>query len=144
MSTNSPVWCVDSSVLLRVILGDSPAASRWLEARKASGERLVGSRMLEVEVGRVLINRGFAVTDGDRFLSEFNIMDIDDGVIQQALSISERLSGADSIHVATALVFDSPLVSLVTHDSQMASAAQALGLPIVDPVTDDPNRGPVA
>jgi hypothetical protein len=35
-------------------------------------------------------------------------------------------------------------ITVVTHDKQMADAARGLGFDVLDPVSDDPRRSPVA
>lgn len=142
MPTNQ-VWCVDASVLLRSLLGESPATNAWFAEVERHGHWLFGSRMLELETVRYYTNRNQPTSEAVARLEKFQIRDISDGVIRIAKSLSGPLSGADAIHVATALSLGSPRVTLVTHDSRMARAAKAAGLKVHDPVTDDPNRGPV-
>ena len=137
-------WYVDSSVLLRALLGDSAAAKSWFEQAKAHGDRFIGSRMVEVEVRRVVRNIGQPQDAADAYLDEFALDSIDNDLLDESIAIPHPLGAADSIHVATAMRLGTGTLTLVTHDAQMARAAQALGFTVHDPVTDDPNRAPVA
>lgn len=137
-------WYVDSSVLLRAIVDSSRAASAWFEAVVANGDRLVASRLLEVEVRRVVRTIGGDQDVVTEYLDEFVLIHIPDDLLDEAVAIEQRLGGADSIHIATALRVGTRAVTVATHDKQMATAAVALGFDVTDPVTDDPHRGPVA
>lgn len=101
--------------------------------------------MLELEVRRVAKNAGKSQVDVDAYLNLFHLVTITDDLIDDAINLDPPLGGADALHVATALrLRELPEFSLVTHDGQMANGAEALGLNAFDPVTDDPNRPPVA
>ena len=146
----SNIWVVDSSVVLRALLDGSVAATTWLEEVTASDGRLAGSEMLAIEVRRIALNRELATgdatiaSDAELFLSRFDLMDIDRVITARASAIRLPLRAADAIHLATALDWGANAVSFATHDGQQAEAARALGFRVFDPVTDDPNRGPVA
>lgn len=100
--------------------------------------------MLELEVLRVVKNAGLAVDVAKEYLDEFSLIAITDDLIDEAIAREPMLGSADSIHVASAIRLDPERVTLVTHDAQMARAALGLGFQVLDPVTDDPGRGPVA
>ena len=137
-------WFVDSSVLLRAILGHSAAAKTWFETAVAGGDALLGSRMLEVETCRTVRNRGLDLSVAVEYLDEFTLLSIDDPLLDEAVAIEPPCGGADSIHLAAALRLGRHAGTLVTHDAQMSRAGTALGFPVHDPVTDDPHRPPVA
>lgn len=129
--------------MLRALTGDSAAANDWFTSAKANGDRFLGSRMLDIEVTRFLVNNSRARTDADAYLDSFTLFEIDEKVAEAAKAIPFSISGADSVHVATAQLIGSEYLTLVTHDQRMADVAQSLGFKVYDPVTDDPNRGPV-
>ncbi|MCL1800303.1 MAG: type II toxin-antitoxin system VapC family toxin [Promicromonosporaceae bacterium] len=135
---------VDSSVILRALLGQSPATRQWFEGLRSSHVTLLTSRLGEVEVRRVAQNAGTPKNEVDDYLDRFALILVDDQLLNEAIAIPFPLGGADSIHVATALRFGPTALEIVTHDAQMAAACQALGFHVSDPVTDDPNRAPVA
>lgn len=143
MMTDPPIRYVDSSVLLRAIVERSPAARTWFDAAAAAGDRFVSSRMLELEVRRVLKNANVDDAVASAYLDEFVLIPLTDDLVDNAIGIDERLGGADSLHVAAALRLGAEATTIVTHDRQMATAALGLGFDVHDPVTDDPGRGPV-
>jgi predicted nucleic acid-binding protein len=137
-------WYVDSSVLVRAIVEQSPAARAWFEDASASGDRFVASRMMELEVRRVTRNAGVDQDVVSEYVDEFLLMSVTDELVAEAIALEPPLGGADALHVASALRLGPGVLTVVTHDRQMARAATALGFAVLDPVTDDPNRGPVA
>jgi uncharacterized protein len=151
MTTKQPAkrWLVDTSVLLRAALGDSPAADKWLAEQKANQVPLVGSKLLATESHRAVLNRKLAGMDVDSidlagYLSGFSLGRLDDALADEAAAINQPLRTADAIHLATALRLGIDEVGIATHDAQMSAAAEALGFTVIDPVTDDPNRPPVS
>ncbi|MDO5066578.1 MAG: PIN domain-containing protein [Propionibacteriaceae bacterium] len=143
MTLAERIWFVDSSVLLRAITDRSVAARGWFEAAYAAGDRFVGSRMLELEVLRVVKNAGLATGVASEYLDEFALIAVTDDLIDEAIALDPPLGGADSVHIASALRLGVDQVTIVTHDAQMARAAASLGFAVFDPVVDDPNRNPV-
>ena len=141
-------WFVDTSVLLRAMLGASPAAQAWLDGARVAGDTLVGSRLLDVETRRVVLNQELAgiLEPGhvvpDAYLSAFELATIDAELLEAAATLRQQLRTVDAIHVATAVRIGVDEITVVTHDRQMQSACTALGFAVVDPVTDDPLAGP--
>lgn len=144
MASSERTWFVDSSVLLRAITDKSAAAREWFESAYAAGDRFVGSRMLELEVLRVVKNAGLSTDVATEYLDEFALIAVGDDLIDEAIALDPVLGGADSVHIASALRLGADRVTIVTHDAQMARAAATLGFAVFDPVTDDPGRAAVA
>ena len=142
-TTDTPTWYVDSSVLLRAIVEQSHAARAWFEGASAAHNRFVASRLMEVEIRRVTKNAGVDQDIVSEYVDEFFLMSVNDELLAEAIALDDPLGGADSIHVASALRLGPAALTMVTHDRQMALAARNLGFAVLDPVTDDPNRGPV-
>ncbi len=138
-----PTWYIDSSVLLRAIVEQSRAARTWFEGASAAKDRFIASRLMEAEVRRVTKNVGIDQDIVSEYVDEFFLMSVNDELLAEAIALDEPLGGADSIHVASALRLGPAALTIVTHDRQIASAARNLGFTVLDPVTDDPNRGPV-
>ena len=134
---------VDSSVVLRAALGHSPATLGWFNAEAVAGRAFVASRLGLLEVERVAHNAGRA-PDVAGFTSRFAYVALDDALVDEARAIASPLKAADALHLATALRLGTDEVRVVTHDAQMARAAEALDFDVIDPVTDDPGRAPVA
>jgi predicted nucleic acid-binding protein len=143
MHSNQPpsAWLVDSSVILRAVLDKSAAALNWFAEQDSKNVTLTCSKMAEVEVWRTARRRGADFKEIGEQLDKLVAISITDEIAEDAMALTPSLSGADSIHVATALVVR---VGVATHDAEMAIGAKALGLKVVDPITDDPNRLPVA
>ena len=138
-------WYVDSSVILRALINHSAAARAWLRGVTARGEALYGSRMLELEVRRVIRNTGKPQYVADACLGRFQLITITDDLIDDAIGLPYPAGAGDSLHLATAIQLATLPLTLATHDAQMARTAQAIGrFPVIDPVTDDPLRPPVA
>ena len=153
MSTSETLYLIDTSVLLRAAMGDSPAAASWFAAKVQAGEHLVGSRMLALEARRFVKNRQGRELPVDELavishLETISLSPVDEGLIASAEALTSVIRSADSLHLATALRLaryaGQPDVVVVTHDRQMAAAAGAASLPVVDPVTDDEQCPPVA
>ena len=138
-------YYVDSSVVLRALLGHSPATHNWFETLKNDGEAsLVASRIGELEVTRVAYNAGVADSEVDDYTERFAYLPVDDGLVDEALALKVVVKSADALHLAAALRLRPDPVIFITHDFQLANAAKALGFQVHDPVTDDPGRPPVA
>ena len=125
-------------------MDNSIATINWFSKVIDQGDRLFGSRMLEVEVARQVRNRESDPEVAGRFLINFSISRLDDELAFEAIAIKPKCGGADAMHLAAALRLGTEEVTVVTHDAQMARAAAALGFAVIDPVSDDPNKGPVA
>jgi predicted nucleic acid-binding protein len=151
MSFDQALWLIDTSVLIRAALGDSPAAAQWMSDRLAEGELMLGSRWLQTEARRVAVNfrlreRGDYSEQIETFLGGIVFSPLDDEVLVSAGKLECISRAGDAIHLATAVKlarFSLP-VTVVTHDAEMAAAALTIGLKAHDPVTDDPRRPPVA
>lgn len=98
---------------------------------------------MELEVRRVTRDADIDQDIVTEYVDEFFLMTVNDELVTEAIALDERVGGADSIHLASALRLGPTALTLVTHDRQMAVAASNLGFTILDPVTDDPHRGPV-
>ena len=139
------VWFVDSSVIVRALVNNSTAARRWLDAQDKAKDEWYGSRMLELEVSRVVRDAGADPRDADHYLDRFDLVSITDDIVDAASALPHRLGGADSIHVATAMRLRSLPLTFITHDPQQARAIEASQMfDVHDPVADDPTRSPVA
>ena len=143
MASSEQTWFVDSSVLLRAIADKSDSAREWFETAYAAGDRFVGSRMLELEVLRVVKNAGLPTDVANEYLDEFALIAVGDDLIDEAIALDPVLGGADSVHIASAMRLGADRVTIVTHGAQMARAATSLGFEVLDPVTDDPGRAAV-
>jgi predicted nucleic acid-binding protein len=132
---------LDSSVLLRVILGQRGALKEW--SRVSRG---VTSVLAEVECLRTLDRLRLAERHADEVIAErreavyrlmesMEVVEIASPILARASQpLPTSLGTLDAIHLATALTwkerFAMPL-SMATHDAALAVAAKASGLAVV-------------
>ena len=129
---------VDTSVLLRVVLGQPDRLAEWRRIETA-----VTSALTEVEALRTLdrqarqgklpehalpARRGLAI----ELLERIERVDLGPAILRRAADpFPTPLGTLDALHLSTALLWsqarDTPLV-LATHDAQLAGAAQAMGM----------------
>jgi len=132
---------VDSSVLLRLVLGQTGVLAEWREVESG-----VASALVEVETLRTLdrVRLRERLTDREiarrrealfRLLDSIELVEITRPVLSRAAQpMPTELGTLNAIHLATALLWQEstgrPLV-MATHDAALALAARAHGLTIV-------------
>jgi len=132
---------LDSSVLLRIVLGQPAALPNWRVVRTA-----VSSRLAEVESLRALDRLWLRSVVGAeqialrreavfRFLSAVEIVEVTYPILARASQpLPIELGTLDSIHLASALLWremnEADLV-MATHDQALGLAARACGLRVV-------------
>lgn len=132
---------IDSSVLLRVVLGQRDALREW-----AGIERGVTSALTQVECLRTLDRLRHTERLADevlaprreaiyRLLESTEVVDVTSAVLGRASQpMPTTLGTLDALHLATALLWsersDAGLV-MATHDAALATAARASGLRVV-------------
>ncbi|MBI1845336.1 MAG: type II toxin-antitoxin system VapC family toxin [Actinobacteria bacterium] len=132
----------DSSAFVKLLVdeaGSEQAERLWNNPSPAAASRLV---VPEVSAALAAAGRGGRITDASlisalrewrRFEAEIDFFELTPEVAGSAADLAgaHLLSGADAIHLATALALrDSELV-LATWDRRLASAAAAEGLSVV-------------
>lgn len=131
---------IDSSIALRLIL-DDPGSHRvrdWWRAARAAAEDLYASKLLQVEMSRVLHRQRLSPSLSLPVMSALWLIDIDDDVIHAASTIStgQHLRSLDAIHLGTATLLAPDGISVVSHDRRMKEVARGLGLSVVDPAEE--------
>jgi predicted nucleic acid-binding protein len=132
---------VDASAVLRVVFAEPGPA-----VPLGAGDRLVSSRLVEIEAFRAIDRERLAGTLDDvqtaikrkelaDVLTMLDLMPIDDAVIDRAKSsFAVNVRALDAIHVASAetLVAEAPADPLEfwTHDGRQATAALSRGLTV--------------
>ena len=132
---------LDSSVLLRLILGQRNALKEWRTI-----EQGVASALVEVECLRTLDRLRLAERLGDdqialrreavyRMLDAMEVVEITRPVLARAAQpLPTALGTLDAIHLATALLWQERSGAnfvVATHDRALATAARASGLKVV-------------
>ncbi len=131
---------LDTSVLLRMLLGDPHPLAEWSQIRRA-----YASRLLPIEVARVIdrcrldgriddAQVAALHTEAQRVVRSVEIVALTEPVLLRAAAAMPTIVGTlDALHLATALEVArsvGPIV-LATHDVQLGRAAQASGLRVV-------------
>lgn len=140
---------LDSSVFLRLVLGQRDQVAEWSEISAG-----VTSALAEVECLRTLdrlrIQR--AISDAAiaarreaifHFMRAVEIVETTRPVLERAsLPLPTTLGTLDAIHLATAMLWreraGTDLV-MATHDVAMARAARASGMPVIGTPRDEPD-----
>lgn len=132
---------MDSSVLLRIVLGQAHVLPRWREI-----ERGVTSELARVEclrtIDRLRLRHQLPAAAASRYLdeleatlSEIDLADLTREVLHRAAgSLTAPLGTLDALHLATALLWrerNGPLDAFATHDAELARAARASGLAVI-------------
>jgi len=127
---------VDSSVLLRVVLGEKDRLREWKRL-----ERPISSELIRLECLRTVDRARLRLGLSDEAVAErrtvilevletFELVRVDDVVLARAADPFPTLIGSlDAIHLATALLLRARFedMSLATHDRELGNAARAVG-----------------
>jgi uncharacterized protein len=132
---------LDSSTVLRIILGQSNALKEW-----RSITRGVASALVEVECLRTLDRLRLAegLSDGEiairreavfRLLEAVEVIEMTRPVLSRAAQpLPTALGTLDAIHLASALLWkdrNGTDLVMATHDASLATAARACGLHVL-------------
>ena len=130
---------VDSSVLLRVVLGEPQRLRIWPRITNAVSSELIRLECLRT-VDRARIRLGL----GDRHIARhraevlaavdaFTLVAMDSTVLERASEPFPTVVGSlDAVHLASALLVREEFEGLefATHDDELGIAARAVGLPV--------------
>lgn len=128
---------VDTSFIGLILLDQEGADDAEALIREASSNTfLVSSVLLRVELTRLARRTQMPLSSVTAALEEIGLVEISSDVIASACALTSHLKSLDAIHLATALMLESPLspVTVLTHDTRLAEAARAHGLKVTDPV----------
>lgn len=141
---------VDSSVLLRVVLGEAQALREWRRIR-----RPLASELIRLECRRTIDRARIRHRLSDdavaqqraavlEVLDAFDIVALDRVVLERAAEPFPTLLGSlDAIHLATAVLTRTQVEDLcvATHDGELATAARAMGFKVLGVPAKRPRRG---
>jgi hypothetical protein len=122
----------DASALVKLILqeADSPAMHRWF----VEAERVVTSRLGVVETIRASRRYPHETAHRDRVIGDLEVLELSADIARRAGDVQPPLLRTlDAVHVASALALGPELDAFVTYDARLASAARALGIPVIQP-----------
>jgi predicted nucleic acid-binding protein len=132
---------LDSSVLLRIVLGQRDALREWSRVTRG-----IVSALAEVECLRTLDRLQVTERHSDeaiaarreavyRLMESMEVVEVGRAVLSRASHpLPTMLGTLDSIHLATALLWNermSAKIVMATHDAALAVAAKASGLRVV-------------
>ncbi len=130
---------VDSSVLLRLVLGEQDPLRSWDDIVPVSSELARVECLRAIDRYRVMsalrddtvAERRTAVID---LLNRFRLVEPSHAVLERASEpFPVSVATLDAIHLATALILreESAVTTFATHDARLGLAAQALGFEVV-------------
>lgn len=127
---------LDSSILLRVVLGEPRPLPIWSRITRALSSELIRVECLRtIDRARVRLGLDEPQVAAQREgileqLEGIDLMPMDSGVLDRAADpFPTSLGTLDAIHLASALLARRQLADLVfaTHDDQLATAARSVG-----------------
>lgn len=130
---------VDSSVLLRVVLGERGRLRIWSKIENPVSSELIRLECLRT-IDRARTRLGLPDVDVSRHRAEvletieaFDLIELDSSVLERASEPFPTTMGSlDAIHLASALLarpeFDD--LALATHDGELATAGRAVGFQV--------------
>lgn len=132
---------VDSSVLLRVALGQPNALPEWRDIERGVSSALVTTECLRT-LDRVRLRVKLSDIEVARrratilaLIDSLELVEIDGSVLDRAAQpMPTELGTLDAIHLATALLWKDALSTdpvMATHDKALGLAAQAHGLKVI-------------
>lgn len=132
---------LDSSVLLRILLGQTGRLREWTHIKAG-----VASRLVEVECLRVLDRLRLSGAADDELLADqrealfrltdmLDVVEVTPAILGAASQPLPTVIGTlDAIHLATAVLWREsrdPDLVMATHDRALALAARASGFPVI-------------
>jgi predicted nucleic acid-binding protein len=132
---------VDSSVLLRLALGQSNALTEWRQIERGVSSALISTESLRtLDRARIrakltdieIANRRATILN---LISSLELIEVDSTVLDRAaLPMPTELGTLDAIHLASALLWKDAMSIdpvMATHDGALGLAAQAHGLKVI-------------
>ena len=132
---------VDSSVLLRLALGQPNSLSEWRQIDRGVSSALIATESLRT-LDRLRIRAGLLDTEIARrratilnLINSLELIEIDSIVLDRAAQpMPTELGTLDAIHLASALLWKDAMgvdPVMATHDGALGLAAQAHGLTVL-------------
>lgn len=132
---------VDSSVLLRLALGQANALPEWRQINRGVSSALISTESLRT-LDRVRIRASLSDIEVARrratilnLIDSLELVEIDSTVLDRAAQpMPTELGTLDAIHLASALLWKDAMgidPVMATHDSTLGLAAQAHGLKVL-------------
>lgn len=143
---------LDSCALVKLVVAEveTAALERFLDGRRAE---MVSCQLALTEVLRVARRSGYnsqremiissealaaRMEAAANLLDRIDLVVVNRAVFIEAAAFAEdpHVGSLDAIHLACARKISAALTDFVTYDSQLARAAEAVGLPVISPGTE--------
>lgn len=134
-----------SFVALTVLPDQGPVEQRALYLKRRESARqaiqvamdegaVYSSELIDVELYRVVVRHGLSEQKMAGVRERLRMLPIASEVLKLAKGLVKELRTLDAIHLASALLLNSPEapVTMLTHDRRMSIAARDHGLEVVD------------
>ena len=130
---------VDSSIILRIVLGEAGRLREWRRIERAYASALIRLECLRsIDRARLRLGLPDSAVAAHRaavleILESLDIVRIDDAVLGRAADpFPTALGSLDAVHLATAILLRTRVADLcfATHDVELATAARAVGLKV--------------
>jgi predicted nucleic acid-binding protein len=130
---------IDSSVLLRVVLGEPESLASWARIDQALSSELIRLECLRtIDRARIQLRLGDDAVSRQRAdvleaIDSLSLIPLSTLVLERAAEPFPTFVGSlNAIHLASALLVGEPYGELLfaTHDQQLAIAARAMGLSV--------------
>ena len=127
---------LDSSAIVKLVQREteSEALRRYLRAH--DGDERVSSDLARVEVVRSVLAGGpDAIAHARRQIARLHLVSLHLDLLERAATLApgSLLRTLDAIHLATAQLIGADLRAVLTYDTRMMEAADALGLGVASP-----------
>ncbi len=124
---------LDSSAIVKLVVREQESSTLRTFLRRRGP--YVSSSLARTEVLRAMLPLGApAWKRAQDVLMRIELIRIGPKILSDAGMLQpDDLRSLDAIHLATALLLERSLRTVVTYDARMARAARALGLPVVAP-----------
>lgn len=123
---------LDASAIVKLVVteAESAAMHRWY----VEAERLATSRVGLIETVRATSRTPVDRDHRENVLANLEVLELTAQIAQRAGGIQpSALRTLDAVHLSSALALGTDLDAFVTYDDRLASAARALGLPVIQP-----------
>lgn len=124
---------LDSSAIVKLVVKEpeSAALGRYLRRRRP----YASSALARAEVARAVMLEGEDVQRrGLQVLRRIDLIRVSDRVLAEAGALlPPEIRTLDAVHLATATLLGESLSVVVTYDSRMSAAAEALGVNVAAP-----------
>lgn len=123
---------LDASAIVKLVVSEaeSGALHRWF----VEAERLATSRVGLVETVRATSRMPVDRDHRSNVLANLEVLELTAEIADRAGDIQPAaLRTLDAVHLASAIALGTEVDAFVTYDDRLASAARAIGLPVIQP-----------